>query len=204
MAGALLRSNTQLTKANEAATDATLRRGVLLDLVGFAIRESGQISQHAAGSITGTPLVNNAAGYARGDSVIAIDGASAIALKAGDLVSFGANDQYVVAADASATPLSIAAPGLIAAVADNTAVAAVGNYTPNLAFNRNALQLVARTPAMPEGGDEADDVTTVTDPVSGISFQVAVYRGYRQVRYEIGLAWGVKLIKPEHVVILLG
>lgn len=57
---------------------------------------------------------------------------------------------------------------------------------------------------MPNGGDAADDVTTITDPVSGISFQVAVYRLYRQVKFEIGIAWGVKLIKPEHVAILVG
>jgi hypothetical protein len=44
---------------------------------------------------------------------------------------------------------------------------------------------------MPEGGDTADDVMNVTDPVSGITFQIALYRQYRQVRYEVGLAWGV-------------
>lgn len=200
--GAYLRSNAQLTKANEAGSDATLRRGELLQLSGFSIRESAQIRTHVAGSITGDALVNNADGYGRGASVIAVDGMSAVNLKAGDLISFGGGSKYVLEQASSATPLAIAAPGLMSAVADDTAVSVVGNYVPSLAFDRNALQLVARAPAMPQGGDEADDVTTITDPVSGISFQVAVYRGYRQVRYEVGLAWGVKLIKPEHVAIL--
>lgn len=200
--GAYLRSNAQLTKANEAGSDATLRRGELLQLSGFSIRESAQIRTHVAGSITGDALVNNADGYGRGASVIAVDGMSAVNLKAGDLISFGGGSRYVLEQPSSATPLAIAAPGLMSAVADDTAVSVVGNYVPSLAFDRNALQLVARAPAMPQGGDEADDVTTITDPVSGISFQVAVYRGYRQVRYEVGLAWGVKLIKPEHVAIL--
>lgn len=204
-AGANLRSLGQLTKANEADTDATLRRGLLLNISGFNIRESGQIVTHAAGSFTGDALVNNSGGYAKGATTIAVDGATAIALKAGDLVKFnGDNVNYVVASDVSATPLTLAAPGLMGAVADDATVTALGSYAASLAFDRNALQLIARTPAMPQGGDSADDVTVVTDPVSGISFQVAVYREYRQVRYEIGLAWGVKLIKPEHVAILMG
>lgn len=204
-AGANLRSLGQLTKANEADTDATLRRGLLLNISGFNIRESGQIATHVAGKIEGSGAVNNGGGYAKGATTIAVDGASSIALKAGDIVTFSGDPaHYVISADASATPITLAAPGLMGAVADDATVTALGSYTASLAFDRNALQLIARTPAMPQGGDSADDVTVVTDPVSGISFQVAVYREYRRVRYEVGLAWGVKLIKPEHVAILMG
>lgn len=31
-----------------------------------------------------------------------------------------------------------------------------------------------------KGGDNADDVMNVTDPISGITFQIALYRQYRQ------------------------
>ena len=57
---------------------------------------------------------------------------------------------------------------------------------------------------MPQGGDIASDVTTATDPISGMTYQVALYRQYRQIKIEIGLAWGYKVIKPEHLGILLG
>ncbi|MGC1000963.1 P22 coat - protein 5 family protein, partial [Pantoea agglomerans] len=79
-----------------------------------------------------------------------------------------------------------------------------GGFVPNMAFDRNAFVLASRTPAMPKDGDSADDVMNVTDPVSGITFQVALYRQYRQVRYEVGLAWGVASVKPAHSAIILG
>lgn len=205
VAGANLRSLTHLTHANEAATDATLRRGTLLDLMGFAVRESAQVASHAAGSITGDMAVNNASGYAKGATSIAWDGATAASLKAGDLVKFGTDATfYVVDKAATASPLTIAKPGLVKGIANDAAVALGSGYTANMAFDRNAIQLVTRAPAMPQGGDSADDVMTVTDPVSGLTFQVAVYREYRRVKFEVGLAWGVSLIKPEHAVILLG
>ena len=205
VAGANLRSLTHLTHANEAGTDATLRRGVLLDLMGFAVRESAQVASHTAGSATGTVTVNNASGYGKGATSIAWDTATAAALKAGDVLTFGTDTtKYLLSADNTATPLVLNKPGLVKTVADNATVAIGNGYTANLAFDRNAIQLVTRAPAMPNGGDAADDVMTITDPVSGISFQVAVYREYHRVKFEIGLAWGCKLIKPEHAVILLG
>ena len=205
VAGANLRSLTHLTHANEAGTDATLRRGTLLDLMGFAVRESAQVASHTAGSATGTVTVNNASNYGKGATSIAWDTATAAALKAGDVLTFGTDtNKYILSADNTATPLVLNKPGLVKGVNDNTAVAIGNGYTANLAFHRDAIQLVTRAPAMPNGGDMADDVMSITDPVSGLSFQVAVYREYHRVKFEVGLAWGVKLIKPEHAVILLG
>lgn len=189
-----------LFKVNEAGTEQLLREGVLGRLQGFNIHSSAGVKRAPTSSATGY-LVNGA--KQEGDIIIAIDtGTGAIA--AGQVVTFsGDNNKYVVAA-ATATTITLAAPGLRQDLADNTAITVISGFTANMAFDRNAFLLASRTPAMPEGGDTADDVMNVTDPVSGITFQIALYRQYRQVRYEVGLAWGVKEIKPAHAVMLLG
>jgi len=74
----------------------------------------------------------------------------------------------------------------------------------NAVFTRDAILLATRAPAMPAGGDKAADVTVITDFVSGLSFQVAVYPGYRNRRIEIGAAWGVATVNPDHSFVLLG
>ena len=43
-----------------------------------------------------------------------------------------------------------------------------------------------------------------TDPLSGLSFEVAVYRQFLQTAYHVRLAWGCRAIKDEHISLLLG
>jgi hypothetical protein len=73
-----------------------------------------------------------------------------------------------------------------------------------MAFHRGAIVLAQRLPALPSGGDVASDRTTIVDPRTGMSFEVAMYPQYRQMQYEISAAWGVAMIKPEHSCNLLG
>lgn len=210
-AGAKMRTLTQLTKANEAADVSLLRQGVLLDVHGFSIRESAGVAQAVAvGSVTNAVTASAAAVGATSVTLTTVAG-GAIALLAGDIVTFaGDANQYVVAVPltvgASASgALQLNAPGLQKAIgAGNPALTVVGAATRNMAFQRNAIVLVTRAPALPEEGDMADDRMVVTDPRSGLSFEVSMYRQYRQVRYEIAIAWGSAVIKPAHVGLLLG
>jgi hypothetical protein len=204
-AGAGLRKVPNLYQVDNAGDASLLRQGVLSSLMGFDIRESAGINATPAiGSITAT---TNNAGYAVGATDITLSSA-AVALVKGDVITF-ANDtnQYVVAEAVSGTggTLKLAAPGLRKAIAaSTTAITVVATGPRNVAFSRSALYLATRAPAVPEGGDMADDATIVTDPRSGLSFEVRVYRQYRQVRYEVALAWGVANVKPAHTAILLG
>ncbi len=192
-----------LFKVNEAGTDALLREGIVGRLMGADIRDSAAIPTPTKGTGSGY-LVNNGAGYAVGTTAITVDTGTGTIL-AGDVVTFaGDTNKYIAVSLTGGTALVIAAPGLRVAVADNTAITVGNTATQNIYFQRNYLQLATRVPAMPEGGDAADDVITITDPMSGLAFQVAVYRQYRQVKWEVGLAWGVKAVKPEGICVLLG
>ncbi|WP_272519497.1 P22 phage major capsid protein family protein [Providencia sp. PROV195] len=188
-----------LFKVNESGTDTLLREGIIGRLEGFNIHESANIKKHASAA-TGY-LVNGE--KEEGDILIAVDTGTG-AFKAGDIVTFAGDAHQYVIAVATASTITLAAPGLRQDLADDAVITVLGTYTANMAFDRGAFLLAARTPAMPEGGDTADDVMNVTDPKSGITFQVALYRQYRQMRYEVGLSWGVAPVKAEHSCIILG
>ena len=207
-AGAKMRTLTQLTKANEAADTGLLRRGVLLDVHGFAIREDAQVKTSTAG--TAASATTNNAGYAVGATTITLASAGTGTLVAGDVITFaGDTNQYVVVSGdtdvSNGGTFTIAAPGLkVAMSAATKAITVVAAATRNMAFARSAIALATRAPALPPQGDSAIDRQIVTDGMSGLSFEVAQYAQYRQMQYEISLAWGVAAIKPEHMAILLG
>lgn len=207
-AGANMRTLTQLSKANEANDDSLLRRGVLLDVHGFAIRESAQVKTPIIGSAAAAST--NTAGYAVGATAIVLASAGTGGVLAGDIITFaGDSNKYVVAAgDADVSnggTITLAAPGLRKAIpAAATALTVVSASTRSAAFARSAIALATRAPALPPQGDSAIDRMLVTDPVSGLTFEVAMYAQYRQMQYEVSLAWGTKAVKSEHIASLLG
>jgi hypothetical protein len=210
-AGAKIRSLAQLNKANEAGTAALREQGILLDIHGFKIRESAQVARPAAGAMASA--TSTSAAFTVGQTVIPLATAGTGVVAAGDVITF-ANDtnKYVVASvtfaganPASGDTITLAAPGLrLAQGVATRAITVVAVSSRNMAFARSAIALATRMPALPDGGDLAIDRTTITDPRSGISFEVAMYAQYRQMQYEVCAAWGVKDIKPEHMAILLG
>lgn len=208
-AGANLRTLTQLTKVNEAGTSMTLRQGEILDLNNFSIKESAQIVTFTKGTNNGSASTNNA-GYAKGATVITLASAGTGTILAGDYITFAGdtNKYLVVSGDADVSgggTITLAAPGLrVAIAASNTVITTVGSSARNIGFSQNALHLVARAPALPQEGDLAIDRFMLTDPRSGLSFEVSLYPGYRKIRAEVALAWGYKAVKREHIAALLG
>lgn len=204
-AGANIR--TFQAQAHIAGSPELQRQGVLQNFFGMNVRESAQVKTHTAGNVANA--TTNAAGYAIGDKTITLAAAGTGAILTGDiLVSARDTNKYVVGtgdADVSGGgTFVINNPGLRQARTTATdALTVTATYTANMAFARSAIHLLLRAPAMPTGGDSADDVVTITDARSGIPFQVAMYRQRRRVAYEVSLAWGVKAVKPEHIAILI-
>lgn len=200
-----------LFEVNRAGNDDLLRRGAVGIVQALDVHDSAAVKSHTKGTGSGY-LADDASNFAAGDTELHVDTGTGTIL-AGDVVTFaGDTNKYIITTGATGdgdSDIVLAKPGLQAALANNAAMTIGNNYTANMAFARSAIQLATRFPAMPKDAsgkpmDAADDVLELTDPISGLVFQVAVYRQYRRVKYEIGLAWGVKMIKPEHACILLG
>ena len=200
--------HSELFKVNEAGdAGELLRQRQMRQLMGFGMGYSAGVASHVKGTATGA-LVNGA--LSAGATEIVFDGATAGAtgIKAGDVITFAADtaNKYIVKTGATGATgtITIQGPGLLTDIPDNNAITIGANFTGNMFYQRNALLLATRQPAMPEGGDEAEDVTTITDPVSGLTFQVALYKQYRRVKYEIGMAWGTGAPNGKHGGVLLG
>lgn len=194
-----------LFRVNEAGTDELLRTGVVGNVQGFGVAWSPGV-RAAVPVGTGAAYVTSVAALSVGQTAIPLITGSGTVL-AGDIITI-ANDpnQYVVATGIAAPgTINIAEPGLrVAQASASRAVTIVAATTRNMFFHKGALQLAARAPAMPDGGDMADDVMLITDPVSGIGYEFCVYKGKRQIRWEVNLSWGVAAVQPRHMGLLIG
>lgn len=210
-AGAAMRTLAQLTKANEANDATLLRQGTLLDIHGFAVRESAVVAAVSAGAMASA--TTTAAVLAVGQTVLPLATAGTGVVAAGDLITI-ANDTniYVVSSvsfaganPASGDSITIAAPGLKKGQTSAArAITVIAASARNLGFSRNSILLATRIPAVPSDGDLATDRQVITDDRTGLSFELAVYPGYRMNVYHVSVAWGVSVLKPEHTAVLLG
>jgi hypothetical protein len=209
--GAALRTLYGINDDRDFSKVPFAEQGVLISPNGTQIRETGQPQNHVGG--TAASGTSTAAGFPVGTTSIAMAAVGTGTLTAGDMVTFAgdARQYMIVTGDADVSgggAIEIQEPGLMAAIVGATAITVVGvgvdtNYdVGGVAFYRNAIVLVARAPALPEGGDAAIDRFMMTDPRSTLAFEVSVYKGYRKVRFEVALAWGVKVAQKRHTALL--
>ena len=209
-AGVALRGTSNLYKVNEAGDSGLLRQGSLGSLYGGDIRESAGIVSTAAGAMASA--TSTSAAFTVGQTVIPLATAGTGVVAAGDIITF-ANDtnKYVVASvsfaganPASGDSITLAAPGLRKAQGVATrAITVFGTSARNLALSRNAITLATRLPKF-QNGDMAADRYVMTDPRTGLAFEITMWPGQRMVKYEVSIAYGYTVIKPEHLAVIIG
>jgi hypothetical protein len=197
-----------LFKANEAGSSDMLRNGMTDRIQNMAIRHSDAVALHTKGAGTGYDFVT--AGEAIGQTTLTTEGGTVntTGFKAGDVITHAGDsvNKYVVKTGLTETSgdVIINEPGLLVAGVDANEITIGNSYTANLAFDRSAIVLATRLPAMPEGGDSADDVMTLVDDRTGLAFEVAHYKQFLQNVFHVRLAWGYAAIKPAHIATLMG
>jgi hypothetical protein len=173
------------------------------------VGESGQIGGHTKGNGTGY-LTNLGATLPVGSTDIIIDtGTGTVLAGHGGTVAGDTNKYLVTTGVAAPGTITIAEPGLKQTLADGVAMTiGASSNEQNMFFDRNAITLITRPPALPRINgvptDSAAERMMVQDPVTGIPFEISLYTQYKQVKIEVALAWGFKITKPEHVGVLLG
>lgn len=206
-AGANLRA--KQAQAHMYGDTSLLRQGVLLDIHGFAIRESAQVVSHTAGTANATAAINSA-GYAVGATTLTLGAPYGTGtFVTGDIITHARDTgtKYVIkTGDADISnggTVVLNDPGIKTAITTaSSIITTTASYTANVAFSRSAVLLATRLPEM--GDDLANGTLIVTDPLSGISFEVRKYPGYGMGVYHLCVAWGVSVLKPAHVAVLIG
>jgi hypothetical protein len=201
-AGTAARKLGIIQQAYQAGSEEERRSGRLLRQFGFQIVESAGITLHTKG--TGTSYQSNnaaAATLATGTTGISVDTGSGTVL-AGDVVTFtGDTNKYVINTALSGGALAIGRPGLRATLADDVAMAVGNNYTPNLAFERNAIVGVMRPPRIP---DSPLIRQLMVSDKNGLTYCFCEVVGDGMLTWRLHLAWGFKVVQSEHVALLLG
>lgn len=155
--------------------------------------------------VTGYAYVT--AGVAAGATTITVINATqGGVINAGSLFkSAGSSQTYAVVVTTTsvtntAVTLSIS-PAMATAAASADAITVVASYTPNLAFHKGACVFASR----PVGGAYArDNSVQMVDPVTGVALRIMITREHYQETARVSCLWGVKMLRAEHVIRLLG
>lgn len=183
-------------------SDADRKAGILSREFGFSLRASAGITKHTQGTIS-TPYVVDDTTLAVGATTIdPKTGVGAVA--AGSVFTVGTNAPLYVmntALAADTSPIYINRPGLAFTAADGDALGFVGDYTPCLAFERSAVVGVFRPPYIPANANI--EQVLVSDQF-GMTYLLCRVIGDGLVTWRLHIAYGIQVVQPEHVALLLG
>jgi P22 coat protein - gene protein 5 len=191
----------------QSGSDQTLQEGKIGKLYGFSPFLGTAIPTSVKG--TGTAYVTSGVQAAGSTSIVLATGNGTVV--AGDLVQFAGDTTIYVVKTGIAAPGTIVLNqrtqdglGLRVQIASGAAMTILGNATRNLAFHKSAIGLAIRPSAVPDGGDAAVDRVLISDPITGLTVAVAMYKGYMQQIFEVQATWGTAAIRTELLKLVLG
>lgn len=124
----------------------------------------------------------------------------------GDLIKFaGSAASHVITELATAAANEITAkfePGLKVATEDGTVVTLTDTHTVNLGFQRQAFCFVSRPLVVADGLGSI--IEAIVDPISGLTLRIEISRNNKQIEWAYDILWGVKTIRRELAMRLLG
>ncbi len=86
-------------------------------------------------------------------------------------------------------------------LATNQAVKFADAVNNNLIFQRNAFAFATRPlAAATQHVALGSRIISLTDPVTGLSLRLEIYRQHKQTVWEFDALWGVKLVRPEFAI----
>lgn len=199
-AGLNLRNLSIFQQAYAAGSDAERRTGIFGKQMGFSLYESAGIALHTKG--TGASYVTSGSTAPGVRDIALVTGTGTVL--AGDVVTFAADsvNKYVIGTGVAAPgTISLNRPGARVTIATANAMTVGNNFTPNVAFERSAVVGVMRPPLIP--ANPTIQQLAISDE-AGMTYVLLQIAQYGQLTWELHLAWGFKVVQPEHVAIVLG
>jgi hypothetical protein len=171
---------------------------------GFQMKASAGIQLHDSTAAAAYVLDNTVSIPVGTTGLVTKTGTDAVAV--GDAFHLASDTDNIYIANAldvltSTRLITIGRPGTRAVYLDDATVTFKGDYTPNLAFERSAVVGIMRPPVVPE--NPVIKQMLVSDG-KGLTYLFLEIAQYGQITWEMHLAWGFKVVNPEHVAVLIG
>ena len=186
-------------------SSASIREGDIDRRFGFAFAMDQNVRTFTPGSVTGTINVTGAEAVGSKSIGLTTGVGEAIAIVAGDIVTFSNHSQSYVATAALTVGASSAGdlliePGLTTALTSSETITVVGATegarTENLAIHRDAIAFVTR-PLVSHGSDLGVISSSVIDPISGLTLRLEITHEHKRIRFSYDVLWGVQTIRRE-------
>lgn len=191
-------------QASAAGNSNQLVSGFIDRKFGFQIKASSGIQLHDSTAATSYALDVTTSIPVGTTGLVVKTGTDAT--KVGDAFHLASDTGNIYIANAldvltSTRLITIGRPGTRAVYLDDATLTFKGDYTPNLAFERSAVVGIMRPPRIP---DSAIIRQMAVSDGKGLTYLFVEISQYGQISWEMHLAWGFKVVQPEHVAVLIG